>query len=272
MEGQHKERTGLDNPKNAFAFAEFLIGQFAKTIVVFLRQDFGARYFNVSDFLGSMATFAVYTFLFLMFFAGKTGNKRPGDNSDDGTILGLFFLGFIAMSIYHQYIASRRERSGRRWHSRYAGTSFFSFLYPTDIYIVQRYIEPILAVIAGYAAYNYLNQPLGLWLVFAGLCLGAIEQFQAARSRNRLLDAIDAQIEAQNLGAALAGNKTAEETEGFVLPVPSYYSTAQRRALEDGMTRLDPALQAILDVPESEAEPKSTQKPEQTIAQMLDPN
>ena len=48
---------GYTYSRTAYVWAEFLLGQFARTVTVFFRYDFGERYFNVADVLGSSFTF-----------------------------------------------------------------------------------------------------------------------------------------------------------------------------------------------------------------------
>jgi hypothetical protein len=245
--------TGFSDPRAIYAFVEFLAAQFAKTIEVYFRKDFGQRYFGIGNVFGSILTFGLYLSA-VPYLMERSTRRSPATASaeDDSWILGLFFLGFVALGLLHQIAAWLRQRRGQRWHSRYSGTSHLAFLSPGNPYIVQRYIEPGIAFVIGWLLFNYLNRPLGAWLIFASFCLAATEAINAKRARNRILDAIDAQIEAKHLGEALAGNKDAEDTEGFVLPVPKYFDKAQRAAIYDGMVTLDPALAAIMDMPEGQ--------------------
>jgi hypothetical protein len=259
--------TGFSDPRAVYAFVEFLAAQFAKTIEVYFRKDFGQRYFGLGNVFGSALTFGLYLFITLFSFIGGSLRQTPTSKDDDSWILGLFFLGFVALGFLHQFTAWLRQRRGQRWHSRYAGTSHLAFLWPGNPYIVQRFIEPAISLIIGLLILNYVNRPLGAWLIFASFCLAATEQINATRARNRILDAIDAQIEAKHLGEAIAGNKDVEDTEGFVLPVPKYFDKAQRAALYDGMVTLDPALAAIMDTPEGQSEPSDDDQHRQNYGQ-----
>src|ERR1700749_1278905 len=215
--------TGFTDSRSLFAFVEFLAGQFAKTIVVFLRWDFGERYFNISDFFGASLTFIIIAGVVMLFLSSRSGGNPIADI--DTWPLRIFFLCFLVISIYHRFIAwLQMQGDRRRWHSRYAGTSFLRILTAlpfVSTYTVQRFIEPALAIVIGSFIFSF-TQPLGAWIIFSGLCLALTEQFAYVRARNRLLDAIDAQIESQHLGDAISGTKTIEETEGFALPVPTY--------------------------------------------------
>lgn len=248
--------SSLGDPRRAYAFAEFICGQFAKTIVVFLRCDFGERYFNVSDLLGSTFTFAIYGGIILLVLAtgrgGETARHYTGGEESASTVLAVFLGCFLVMSIFHRVVSSVQNISGRRWHSRYAGTSYLRFLTALPLvstYTVQRFVEPAIAIAAGFGV-GTVSPLLGVWFVFAGFGLAVTEHLQYTRGRNRILDAIDAEIESSQIAAAIAGDKTASQTEGFVLPVPRYFSKTQRETLMQGMKRLDPALQAIIDTPD----------------------
>lgn len=198
------------------------------------------------------------------------------------------------MCLVHKLAAWYAARTNRRIHSYYSGTSFITqaliysaqetgsksrpgfdkaigfltFLFTDMAFAVKRWLEPLIAIIIGSVIGIFLNGQLGSWLIFSGFCLGAHEFLIAVHQRNRLLDAMDAQIEAENLGKTLSGNFTPRQTEGFVLPVPKYFSQEQREKLAKGMTRLEPALEAIIDQPEPKPEqkappPKTEQKAEQ---------
>ena len=232
--------SSLGDPRTAYNAAEFFCGQFAKTLIVFFRHDFGERYFNIVDSFGASLTFLI--------FAGIAGILIA--SSYDDAAIGLFFVGFIAMCILHLFLAKQRDRAGRRWHSRYTGTSYLAILAPGHDFFVKRYVEPFLAVFAG-AGIFYFNHPLGMWFVIAGLCIAVVEQLGAQRFRNRMLDAIDSQIEATYLSEAISGQTVAAQTDGFVLPVPTYYNSEQRTALYNGMLRLDPTLEAMIEETEA---------------------
>lgn len=234
--GFHNDKPStFGDSSKSYAAAEFLTGQFAKTLIVFFRYDFGERYFNVLDSFGASLTF-IFVIGIASFFLGS---------DYDNYIVGLFLLGFVVISLLHLAIAKQRSREGRRWHSRYNGTSYLAFLSPENVFFVQRYVEPILAILVGFGLL-FFNKPLGFWFIFAGFSIAATEQIAAQRFRNKMLDAIDSQIEAEHLGDAVSGKKKAHETEGFVLPVPSYYTEDQRQDIYNGITQLDPALEALI--------------------------
>lgn len=249
------------DPFRAYALAEFFLGQFAKTIIVFFRYDFGERYFNVADMLGSTATFIGIGFFIVL-------ASEAIDNKGDAIAFTAFLIGFLAMSILHRILAWQYKKIRPHWHSRYSGTSFVSlfidrfetsreiaysfvqFFGVPERYIIQRYIEPGIAFFASIPFFFIINRPLGVWLMVSSMSLAVTEWLAGARSRDRILDAIDAQIESQNLNKVIAGETNPAQTDGFVLPVPSYYEDwrrgAERQTLYEGMTKLDPTLQAMM--------------------------
>ncbi len=160
MSNQREKPEGFADPQKAYALAEFLCGQFAKTTIVFLRHDFGERYFNIFDSLGSSVTLIGFAVVAGLVFQEKDG----------GYPLGFFLLCFIVASFVHIQLVKHRNRRGRRWHSRYSGTSYLGFLSRRDPFFVQRWIEPYLCFFLGAIVYM-LNRPLGVWLAFSGFCI-----------------------------------------------------------------------------------------------------
>ena len=237
---QQQRPDAYSDPRTIFALVELLAAQFAKTIVVFLRWDFGERYFNISDFLGSAFTFLIVAGVLLFWLASGSGGKaaqQVGSADYSEWVLGIFFLCFFIISLYHRLIAWLQRATGRRrWHSRYPGTSYLRFLTAlpfVSTYTVQRFVEPALAIVAGSLIYAFAP-PLSAWFIFAGLCLAMTENFAYRRARNRVLDALDAEIEGEHLDE----------------PEESATVSNRHEVSSDRQEGLDPALQAILDLPE----------------------
>ena len=250
--------------RSALNFAEFVAGLFAKTIAVFFRHDFGTRYFSWSSAVGSSLTIIIGGIGIVLLLAAVT--ETPKDVEFYPLIA--FLLGFVAISAMHNLLAWQYKKRRPLWHSRYTGKSHLLSLLPQNFrdslnrdvmpffgvslhYVIQRFVEPLLTITAGMFTGYIINAPLGAWLITGGLSLAAVEWLNATRYRQQITDAIDAQIEAQWIGEAITTTTPdANKTSGFVLPVPSYFGTAERQKIYNGMVRLDPALQAIMDEPE----------------------
>ena len=276
----HQTSQGYTYSRTAYIWAEFLLGQFARTITVFFRYDFGERYFNVAGVLGSSVSFLITGGAIAVIAEYLTGDKptsianaaqdaQHAAQNHANYVLILFFICFLAMSLMHRLQAWDSKKHRQQWHSRYDGTSFISVMLPdaahdwineyicvplnmSERYIVQRFIEPTIACGAGVMMLITFNPPLGAWWIFAGLSLAFAEWIGSARGKNKLLDAIDAQIESSNLGTALSRTSQikAEKTSGFVLPVSPRLDGEAQAKLAQGMRILNPELQAILDAPE----------------------
>ena len=274
---------GYSEVRSALNFAEFIAGLFAKTTTVFFRHDFGTRYFSWSNAIGSTLTILIGGVSMLFIIAAITG-ATPKDI--EMFPLLAFLLGFVVISIVHNLLALHYKKQRPFWHSRYTGTSYLETLLPDEWrgylnqkvfsffgfqlrYVIQRFVEPLITIATGFLTGYVLNAPLGGWLMFAGLSVAAIEWLNATRYNRRITDAMDAQIEAQWIGEAVTTTTPdANKTNGFVLPVPSYLKPDARKLIYNGMVRLDPALQAIMDEPE--LEPRVAPTPEETIANILD--
>ena len=282
---------GYTYSRTAYVWAEFLLGQFARTVIVFFRYDFGERYFNVADVLGSSFTFLLTGSAIAVFAEALTGDTPTtiGKAAQDAQhaaqnhanyVLILFFICFLLMSLTHRLQSWDSKKHRKQWHSRYDGTSFISAILPeaahiwidtylcvplnmSERYIVQRFIEPTIAFGAGAVMLVTFNPPLGAWWMFAGLSLAFAEWIVNARSKNKLLDAEDAQIESSNLGAALSRTSQikADATSGFVLPVSPRLDSKEQAKLAQGMRILNPELQAILDAPDIPAATASAGTP-----------
>lgn len=217
----------------ALAAAEALAGTIAQTVEVFLRGNFGERYFSIMGIYSKVVLYAVL--LLIAFNASSQLETFP---------LGVYFFAAFLACLWHQFVIYRRSRQGKRWHSRYPGYSHLTAILPLDHAVIQRWVEPLLCVVAG-SLLTPFNQALGAWIMFAGMCLGVTEALAEARFRTILLDAIDKDIESRNMRAVLIEQKDAKQTEGFVIPVGKM-KPQQRESILNGLTSLyDRAKEAI---------------------------
>lgn len=216
---------GPGRGRAALAQAEGVARTFALMVEVFFRHNFGQRYFSLMGVYGKLAFYALL--LVLAFKASEQLDTLP---------LGAFFLASLTASLWHLFVIWRRSYRGERWHSRYSGTSWLASILPMSECTIKRWVEPLVVIMAGVMLASF-NQALGGWLVFAGTCLGVTEALAEARFRTMILDAIDKDIEARNMRAALIEQKSAQETEGFVIPVGGM-KPQQRESVFNGLTSL----------------------------------
>ena len=156
------------------------------SVEICLRQNFGRRY---------MPMLFAAPFLFL-FCAGLDPFRTP--------LTDLFWLGLFALAFWHFiYLFVRRSRSIAEPHSQSAGESWGGWQrFGFDETIVQRYLEPALCALVG--CIIFLIDPfLGFWLMASGAALFVKQQISRFKTNRRIMDALDAKLEAQRLNAAL---------------------------------------------------------------------
>lgn len=225
--GQQQSQLGFPSFRVGMMITELVMGFFSQTVEVFLRHDFGERYFSFLGIFGSFVTYGILLFL------GLTAAQTQG-----GFFLGAFFLISFVMCLVHHWQIYQRNQKGIAWHSRYAGTPWLLEALPqASPYVVKRWIEPVLVIGLGFF-FSIIEAPLGAWLIFAGLSLAAREQIAASRIRERVLDAIDADIEARQMRAAIIEQKKPQQTEGFEFPVSQALKEGFRERLVRNLTQM----------------------------------
>lgn len=163
----------------------------ALTVMVFLRTKLGYRFVN-----SVMVSMALLAFGFFGAFGGLVGTPLNSHFEEGlGARYGaqtLFCILVIALSIYH------RRRGWKLifdqdnpWHTQSRGLSWLSYILPVDSFIIQRYIEPALCGVIGFVLMLCGFSFLGMWLMFAGLALAAVEQLVFETALNAMLDRHD---------------------------------------------------------------------------------
>lgn len=111
------------------------------------------------------------------------------------------------LAVYHRFAAWRRITEGERWHTKSRGVSYLSKFLPWSEHIVQRYAEPVACLMVGFIIsmihthflfFGWFNLPdMGLYLMFCGICLGAMEAIIYDVQLNRMLDQLDGLVESE---------------------------------------------------------------------------
>jgi len=148
-------------------------------------------YFSVSN-LRRYARYALFLGKWLAFY------PRPG------LLTNLFVFGLLARIIQHYFhVFHRRRHSVTEPLSSSAGDSWkfwnrFGYTKAT----IQRYIEPALCMISG--LFVSMQDPfLGVWLKLSAVALFIKEQISRFRINRRIIDSVDAKVEAQTLNSSL---------------------------------------------------------------------
>ncbi|MBI3867425.1 MAG: hypothetical protein HY299_02755 [Verrucomicrobia bacterium] len=112
--------------------------------------------------------------------------------------LGLFALGSLVLGVRQKGRRWREMRRGIAWHTYHRGVSVFSFL-PLEAGIAERFVDPAVCILGGFAIWHWFSAALGGWLIVSGLALNFIEQTVHQIHRERTLDAVDAAIDCDAL-------------------------------------------------------------------------
>ncbi len=200
---------------------------------VFYRKDMGERYFTPIGFFWGLALLGLATFGSRYLLSTTTVGVRTqwgGVVPETQYVLspligygvGVAWIAVLAVA-YSRHTVSVRARytSGERWHSRTAGVPRM----PGLIDPVQYAVTGVLA-----AACFYFGLP-GYGALFAASLVAGMGADQMARLRfwSLVLDQVDARIEAENLGKAVAQRLAPASVEGLEAPVPGYVSEEWRR-------------------------------------------
>lgn len=250
MQGQPQKPD--DGLTTAMLWGEFFADLMSRTLLVWLRHDFGERYFTVIGCYSSVLTFVVF-----FIFAGLVSIVANASSP----FLSLYFYLFIAACIGHQWsIRLRRFRKKPHVYSYYAGTSWlYEFgLIPASHRAVQLYVEPAIGIVGGWFV-SLIDHPLGTWMMVSGVGLWFSEAIKDARWKNRVLDILDEGVLSEGIRKAILEEKDPGDTHG-IPPIPIVTSLprehkayiAQRMggsapSLEEAIQQLSPELQSLLD-------------------------
>ncbi len=220
------------------------------SLEVFLHRNFGERFFSPIEYIAGVITLYLFASLGrVLFYAHMSG-------------LMFFGLAAMAMGAYHLYVIHDRKKKGIVQHSRYWGDSWpFFYELGYSHQTIQFYIEPACCFAIG-LFFALANPLLGGWIVYGSIAWFFFCQLELRKWNNRILDAIDQEIEARNFQKAVMDRKAPQETEGFFVPVSPNFTRAQRATLADAFEGLDPKLKEMIEESEKEAA-EETIKPEE---------
>lgn len=164
----------------------FAIRALATSLDVFLHHpdSFGERYFGPQS-----AASALLIFLFAALWPDY--DVRP--------LLG--FLGVYAGACVYVRLLSarRRSRGGQQPHSLYSGLPRIARILPRiDEVRLKAAVEPMCVCVLGLLV-TAINEPLGVYLLCAGVALGLNTGIALALTRRRALDMHDVFIEQRDV-------------------------------------------------------------------------
>jgi hypothetical protein len=223
------------------ALITFVSSCFAVSVVPFIRKDFGERY------LGWLNLCFGYTAVACFMTAGVlvAGLAGPFFHTGIGgaSLMQLFWLAFVGLSVYHRREIARKNKAGEKWHSMYLGTSILPLPFSREA--VYKFAEPGIVVFAGWLLSSIASLP-GWWLMIAGVSLFINNHLIYHKQRQAILDIRDAEIEARNMSKAFQG-RPANETGGLFVAESSMDLIRQDAGLQEAFSNLSPELKQVLD-------------------------
>jgi len=136
---------------------------------------------------------------------------------------GAWLVVFFLACTEHRLRIRGRYKRGQRWHSMCLGVPRLPIL-----------TELVQAICTGglvYASYHFRMEPIAA-LLFSSLVAGAsIDEVTKRMFWNQVLDTIDAQIEAEQIGKAIQQRLSPAQAEGVAARVPAALTGRSRKEI-----------------------------------------
>lgn len=210
MQNQGQQQNGGSYYASGKALAMMAVEFLARSVEVFIHKGFGSRYFDLLGASGSALTLFVVTMIAAVQF--KDDTMQSGN-----VILGLYLLAYVVMAVIHIQLAKYRKEIVHSW---YSGTPLlYSWIFKDMDYPkiyehqVKLYVEP-LAVFLLAMPIAILSPQLSTWLIFSSGAMFIRGQMALRASREKYLDLVDAQIEADTMAEVIKGIKQPCESKG----------------------------------------------------------
>ncbi len=175
--------TPIQDSKQAANVLVFVARALASPVEVFLRKRFGCRYFGVAS-LGGLVAVPMW----MLFW--------PQD--DPRPIMG-FWLLYLVMQLRARLESMWMMHRGNIMHSRYNGSSRLARVFPKcSESTIKGGVEPAIVCIIGVLLMT-VSEPLGSYLVVAGISLALTNSVIEAVDRVQAIEMHDAFIEQRAL-------------------------------------------------------------------------
>lgn len=218
--------TGLSNQQVANTIQTIVLevfNLFARPFVLVTRvlfhTELGERYFNEMQAALCMILIAAATLV----------SKATAGGF--GVIIGIAWgAAFLYCTWEHfRTTVPNRYRNGIRWHSRSEGIPRLPEF--------SKVVQGIILAVATTLAFLIHLHGFGLLLLFS-LMMSIMADLAAAKQFwNRMLDTVDGQIEAEELGKAIEQRLTPQQASGLNVCVPAYVSQESRRKMAAALNR-----------------------------------
>lgn len=187
----------------------------ARVVEVFLRKNFGERYYNLE----------IPIILFIMMFWPVVYTLYHDVESYYNSFFGLFALIFLGVSIKrYREIEKTQQLFDDSKYSYYSGDmhpkwSWLEKKFPkldVSSYKIERFLEGLVFILIGMVLMIFpFSFSVGFLLAFCGLAYLIQIHFRYLASRHMVLDRIDEKIINEQLYNAFVNDRPPEDTQGF---------------------------------------------------------
>ncbi len=189
MSQPHQEPDCSPQPWQNANWPMFILRTWATSIEVFIRGNFGARY------LGLQAAA-------VLVLAPLYGCVKKVTNFDTM----FFYLSmYLALCFVHKQTVRRRKQRNEHCNTYYDGfpvlRKFFPWLKCSEV-TFKRFYEPALVIALGVLQIPG-DEPLGMYVVIGGLCMGFLSNACSVQEEVRLDDLNDSILDQQALAERL---------------------------------------------------------------------
>jgi len=161
------------------------------SIMVLFRRKIGYR---------TLQPWMLFIIFFVLFALGG-GPALSGTLTEDAsparylTVLAACVV--TGLGMFWRWRAWQDIKRGVRWHTKSRGISHLHSVLPMlTEYVVQRYVEPFICMVAG-IIFLHVSTPFGFWLFFSGASLAAMESMIHDIQINNALDQLDGIVEGE---------------------------------------------------------------------------
>lgn len=191
---------------------------FSMPVEIVAHRTHGIRTITLARFVLAMIAMAAIAAFPLM----GSDKPRSFDLQSIG-IVSFIGLALFALLVRRWWIAWGRFKSGDRVYTK-ATSDPYSFWYRLPLvqtqWQIMRWVEPLTLIVVGVTGFAAFRSGLALYIVVAGVALFLKHALTEKRVNDRLMDAMDAEIEASEITTALkGGNRKARPDNGFVVPI-----------------------------------------------------
>ena len=161
---------------------------------------------------------------------------------------GLWAGAFVLAAVIHRARITKRYQRGTLWHSRCSGEPLHPGLRDWARYLATGG----LAVAANWQKL----EPMMMLIVASLIATILADEYERWLFYNAVLDAVDGQIEAENLSKAVEKRLTPIEAGGLVTPMPAYVSDLGRKRMAEAIARQTGSVSPQKPAASSEVEAK----------------